>query len=233
MAEEKLTLYAQAVKKSHWHVSQYEKFRKTYPDEFLHVLCQTCVFCKGRELTLDDIMTTKNTFCRYQIEKKITGINPTKISPCVFGKYLAELKDVNRYVMVALSTPFPHLPIDKDKQPNQMFITFCMPKNESNELCQMIKQLYPDYLYLVVCLKKQMIINCRITGQDDSDSVVDIVAEMVCKKTYESEVSKQEWFKPFRKLLDDDLVEVTIEDPNHERRDLYHNVSNLLNLIMG
>ena len=234
MTEVKTDLFTQAVRKSYRNLCQYEKVRKTYPDEFKETFCRktTCVWCTGKELTLDDIMTTKDHYCRYQIERKITGINPINMTPCIYGKKLAELKEINKFVIVGLSTPQPHLVLNNEGHENNMFVTFCLSRQNALDLCQIIKAQYPDYLYLAIDLKKRVIIEGGITDEKESDLMVDILVDMMKEGKYQTEVAKQEWFKPFNSLIDDDLVEMTVEDLDHKRRNLYEVLLGLMNKLL-
>ena len=226
-------LYTDAVRDSHRLMTEYETFRKKYPDEIYpeeRCLSDTCTWRKyGKDpmhkFTEKDLQSTQTIRCQYSIEKRMR-FNHHRIETRLYGSQLAEIKEINKFVVThhGIGHSYKKIKIGWTQEKSPMFIRFSVPLISAIKICQAINKF--DYSYAIIDIGPRKVIKIK----DDT----------LCKYTFVFKISVLEqkdnirrWYDGFRELFvgDNRLVEVVIEDINLKKKDLYQNVLGILKVV--
>jgi hypothetical protein len=231
-------LYTNLIRKGYEIASQFTVFRNKYPNKIPMTLSpdKNCAWCMAgplettpREIqrfTEEDIKKTTSMHCAYYVEQEVLGLD-IGVDSHLYGEFLEQIKEINRFV---LTTESADKPADPTRQ--GLYIVFNCPKSLSEKICAHIKEHYSEYLYLVLDIKKQIVLDSKDSGDEDSPFIVDgQIDDMADAGTYDNFPDK--WLPEFKQLFEgeDKLVEVVIEDTKKERRDLYKVLLNILEKI--
>ena len=222
-------LFTQAVQRSYQCMSNFEKFRKKYPKEIKYERCDTdnCPWCY-RDLTIwkhnfteADLKKAGSYSCKYDIEEEMYDLNHSGIEPCLFGQYLTDMVEMNKYVVTTESTCWPDQTIHEDDV-NPMYVRFNVPMSLALKICSFIDEKYPEYLYGIVDTVEKKAIGAK-SSYEGIFYVDKLIDRWVEHGSYFPWTDMDQLFEG-----EDRLVEVMIEDSDYERRDLYSNLLGVL-----